>query len=50
MNAAPEWNTYKIHLDFNSYVSIFIRTMKYDDATEQKKHLLAHHTVMGYTL
>ena len=36
MNAASGSNTYEIHLDFNSYVSIFIRTMKCDDAAGQR--------------
>ena len=50
MNATPGSNTYEIHLDFNSYVSIFIRAMKCNDAAERKKQLIAHHIVMAYTL
>ena len=34
MNAEPNSNTYKIHLDFNSYVLMFICTMTSDNASE----------------
>ena len=50
MNAAPGSNSYEIHLDFNSYISIFLRTMQCDNAAEQKKQLPAHYIVMGCKL
>ena len=50
MNAAPGSNTYETHLDFNSYVSMFIHTMTSENASKQKELVLAHHMVMGYTL
>ena len=34
MNAEPGSNTYEIHLDLNSYVSLFVRTMTSDNASE----------------
>ena len=50
MNDALGSNTYETHLDSNSYVSMFLRTMQYEDTTERKKLLLAHYMVMGYML
>ena len=37
----PGENTYKIHIDLYSYVSVFVRIMKCDDAEEQRKTIRA---------
>ena len=47
MNVAPGSNKYDIHLDFNSYVLIFLQTFQRDNATEQNTLLCAHHPIMG---
>jgi hypothetical protein len=48
LRAIAGTNTYDVHLDFNSYLSMFIRTMKCNDAGERKVLLGQIHTVLKF--
>ena len=46
VNAEPGSNTYEVHIDFYSYVSLFLRTMKLDCKKERKIQITQLHKVL----
>ena len=45
-NAEPGSNTYEVHVDFYSYVSLFLRMMKLDCKEERKIQITQLHEVL----
>ena len=48
--AKPGENTYEIHVDFYSYVSLFVRIMSCDSADERRIQLAQLHEVLKVLL
>ena len=48
--AKPGENTYEIHVDFNSYISLYMRIMSCDSVDERATQLKQLHEVLAFLL